>query len=118
THFTPEHRIPTIAIVLQESIPTGKHDQLDPSENGHGSGAFATEIGVNVQHYFLLGSGRLLRGRINFLQRFPHGTHVEDRSVYGTELGFRGHASPGSRTTLIGAMEYSLTKEWVLAFDM
>ncbi|MFL6739001.1 MAG: hypothetical protein ACJ8FJ_07435 [Sphingomicrobium sp.] len=118
THFTPEHRIPTIAIALQETIPTGKYDHLGQGKQGHGSGSFATEIGVNVQQYFLLENGRLLRGRINFLQRFPHGADVEDRSVYGTELGFRGHAKPGPRTTLIGAVEYSLSREWVLALDV
>ena len=118
THFTPEHRIPTVAILVQESLPIGKHDRLDPSEDGHGSGSFATEIGVNVQHYFLLKNDRLLRARINVLKSFPHGGDVRGRSVYGTEPGFRGHAEPGSRTTLIGAVEYSLTREWVLALDV
>jgi len=118
THFTPEHRIPTVAIVLQESIPTGKHDRLGPSKNGHGAGSFATEVGVNVQHYFLLKNGRLLRGRINLLKSFPHGADVADRSVYGTGPGFRGHAKPGSRNTLIAAVEYSVTREWVLALDV
>ena len=118
THFTPEHRIPTVAILVQELLPTGKHDRLDPSEDGHGSGSFATEIGVNVQHYFLLKNDRLLRARINVLKSFPHGGDVLGRSVYGTEPGFRGHAEPGSRTTLIGAVEYSLTREWVLAIDV
>ena len=118
THFTPEHRIPTVAVVLQEVLPTGKHDRLGPLEEGHGSGSFATEGGVNVQYYFLLKNDRLLRARFNFLQRFPHGTDVDDRSVYGTTAGFRGHARRGSRTTLIGAVEYSLTREWVLALDV
>ena len=118
THFTPEHRIPSVAVLLQESLPTGKHDGLDDLEEGHGSGSFATEIGVNVQHYFLLENGRLLRARINVLKSFPHGGDVVDRSVYGTEPGFRGHAKPGSRTTLVGAVEYSLTREWVLALDI
>lgn len=118
THFTPENRIPTVAVVLQEVLPTGKHDHLDDQEAGRGSGSFATEIGVNVQHYFLVGNDRLLRARFNVLKSFPHGTDVAGRSVYGTEPGFRGHAKPGSRTTLIGAVEYSLTREWVLAFDV
>ena len=118
TEFKPEHRIPSVSIVLQEVLPTGKHDRLDPLEEGHGSGSFATEIGVNVQHYFLLKNGRLLRARINVLQSFPHGADVAGRSVYGTGAGFRGHAEPGAKTTLIGAVEYSLTKEWVLAFDL
>ena len=118
THFTPDHRVPTIALVLNEVIPTGKDDRLGPSEEGHGSGAFATELGLNVQHWFLLDNGRLLRARINVLQRFYNGTSVEGRSVYGTDATFRGHARPGARTTLIGAVEYSLTNEWVLAFDV
>ena len=118
THFTPEHRIPTIAIVVNEVLPTGKDDHLKPGQEGHGSGSFATEIGINVQHYFLLKNGSLLRARINVLKSFPRGAHVSDRSVYGTDVGFSGHAKPGSKTTLIGAVEYSLTRKWVLALDV
>ena len=118
TSFTPENRIPTIGIALQESLPIGKHDKLGRNEDGHGSGSFATEVGLNVQHYFLLKNGRLLRGRINLLRSFRHGADIADRSVYGTQPGFRGHAKPGSKTTMIAAVEYSLTKEWVLAFDI
>lgn len=118
TRFTPENRVPTIAIVLQEVIPVGKHDRLDPSEDGHGSGSFATEVGVNLQHYFLLRNDRLLRARINLLKRFSHGAEITDRSVYGTGEGFRGRAKPSSTATIIGAIEYSLSREWVLALDV
>ena len=118
THFTPDHQVPTIALVLNEVIPTGKFDRLGPTEEGHGSGAFATEVGVNVQHWFLLNNGRLLRARINVLQRFYNRTGVEGPSVYGTAVGVTGHARPGARTTLIGAVEYSVTDQWVLAFDV
>jgi len=118
THFRPDHQVPTIAVDLNEVIPTGKDDKLGPSEEGHGSGAFATEVGVNVQHWFLLGNGRLLRARINVLQRFPYRTGVTGRSVYGTDVNFRGHAKPGTKTTLIAAVEYSLTNEWVLSMDV
>lgn len=118
TRFTPDNRIPTIAVVLQEVIPVGKHDRLGPSKDGHGSGSFATEIGVNLQHYFMLKNNRLLRARLNLLQRFSHGADIADRSVYGTGEGFRGHAKPGATTTVIGAVEYSLSREWVLALDV
>lgn len=118
THFTAEHRVPTVAIVLNESLPTGSYDRLGELKDGHGSGAFATEIGVNVQHYFLLKNDRLLRARINILKSFPMRAQVTGRSVYGTSPGFSGHARPGSKTTLIGAVEYSLTNEWVLALDV
>lgn len=118
THFTPGHRVPTIAIVVNEILPTGKDDRLGAKEEGHGSGTFATELGVNVQYYFLLGNNRLLRARLNLLHSFPSGADVQDRSVYGTLPGFRGRAHPGARTTVIGAVEYSLTREWVLALDV
>lgn len=118
SHFTADHRVPSVAIVLQEEIPTGKFDRLGEGKSGHGTGSFATEVGINFQQYFLLPNDRLLRARINILEHVPHGTDVRDRSVYGTALGFRGHARPGARTTLVGAFEYSLTKEWVLAFDV
>jgi len=117
-HFTPQHRVPSVALVTNLVLPTGKHDRLGELRSGHGSGSFAPELGVNVQQYFLLKNGRLLRGRINILKNFPLNTGVSGRSVYGTEAGFRGHAKPGSKTTMIVGAEYSLTKEWVLAFDV
>jgi hypothetical protein len=118
THFTSAHRVPSVALVTNLVLPTGKHDHLDALKNGHGSGSFAPEIGFNVQQYFLLKNDRLLRGRINILKDFPLSTDVHGRSVYGTGPDFRGRARPGSKTTLILGAEYSLTKGWVLAFDV
>jgi len=116
SHFTPEHRVPSVALVMNLILPTGKDDKLGMVKKGHGSGSFAPEIGVNVQQYFLLGNGRLLRARFNFLKNLPLRTDVSGRSVYGTLPGFQGHAKPGSKTTLVGGVEYSVTREWVLAF--
>lgn len=118
SHFTAEHRVPSVALVMNLVLPTGKDDKLAASRQGHGSGSFSPEFGVNVQHYFLLRNGRLLRARFNFLKNFPLRADVSGRSVYGTLPGFRGHARPGSKTTLVGAVEYSVTSEWVLAFDI
>jgi hypothetical protein len=118
SHFTPKHRVPSVALVTNLVIPTGKDDHLRALKSGHGSGSFAPEIGVNAQEYFLLGNGRLLRARINVLHDFPLRTHVTGRSVYGTDPGFHGHARPGAKTTAILGAEYSLTDEWVLAFDV
>src|SRR3954451_23468227 len=95
SHFTAEHQVPSVALVTNLILPTGKHDRLGALKNGHGSGAFAPEIGVNVQQYFLLKNGRLLRGRINVLKDFPLRTDVSGRSVYGTGPDFRGRARRG-----------------------
>jgi hypothetical protein len=118
SHFTARHRVPSVALVTNLVIPTGKDDHLSALKSGHGSGSFAPEVGINAQYYFLLGNGRLLRARINVLHDFPLRTDVSGRSVYGTDAGFHGHAKPGSKTTLIIGTEYNLTNEWVLAFDV
>ena len=118
SHFTARHRVPSVALVTNLVIPTGKDDHLSALKSGHGSGSFAPEVGINAQYYFLLGNGRLLRARINVLHDFPLRTDVSGRSVYGTDAGFHGHAKPGSKTTLIIGTEYSLTNEWLLAFDV
>lgn len=118
SHFTPEHRVPSVALVTNLVLPTGKDDHLSALKQGHGSGSFAPEIGVNVQQYFLLGNGRLLRARANLLKQIPLRHDVSGRSVFGTGPAFRGHAKPASKTTFIAGVEYSLTKEWVLAFDV
>jgi outer membrane scaffolding protein for murein synthesis (MipA/OmpV family) len=39
-------------------------------------------------------------------------------SVYGTGAGFSGHAQPGDSFTGDVSWEYSLTRNWVLAFDV
>jgi hypothetical protein len=118
SHFTPQHRVPSVAIVMNLVLPTGKYDHLAELKDGHGSGSFAPELGVNVQHYFLLGNGRLLRARFNVLKNFPLRHAVSGRSVFGTDASFRGRARPGAKTTVILGAEYSLTKEWVLAIDV
>lgn len=118
SHFTPEHRVPSVALVTNLVVPTGKDDRLGALKQGHGSGSFAPEIGVNVQQYFLLGNGRLLRTRLNVLKDFPLRHEVSGRSVFGTGPDFNGHAKPGSKTSVIAGVEYSVTKEWVLAFDV
>jgi len=71
-----------------------------------------------VQQYFLLANGRLLRARINVLKDFPLRHSVSGRSVFGTDADFHGRAKPGSKTTIVAGVEYSLTKEWVLALDV
>ena len=118
SNFTPDHRVPSVAIVTNLVIPTGKSDHLGALKQGHGSGSFAPEVGINVQQYFLLPNGRLLRGRINVLEQVPLRHEVTGRSVFGTGPDFQGHAKLGAKTTLIVGTEYSLTKEWVLAFDV
>jgi hypothetical protein len=98
--------IPTMSIAVQETLPTGKYDQLGnrPSD-GFGSGAFTTTPAFYSQTFFWLPNGRILRMRFNVAPAFSRGVNVQDVSVYGTSAGFRGHAKPGQSVFFDAAWE-------------
>jgi hypothetical protein len=118
TQFRPGTWVPTTSINLQETLPTGRYDRLgDRPSDGLGAGAFTTTVSLYSQSYFWMPTGRILRARFNASQSFSSGVTVNGVSVYGTDPGFHGRASPGSSTSLDLAGEYSLTRNWVLALD-
>jgi hypothetical protein len=111
--------MPTTSVVLQLTLPTGKHDELgDRPTDGMGSGAYSAMLGVYSQYFFWMPNGRLLRTRLNVSQTFFDNADVSDVSVYGTEQGFRGRAKPGDSFVATLAGEYSITRAWVLALDL
>jgi hypothetical protein len=119
TEFHEGSPLPTISLQLQQTLPSGKYDRLgNRPGNGLGSGASTTTLQLNTQTYFWLGNGRILRMRLNVAQSVSGKAQVEDISVYGTAGGFRGHARPGNSFFVNAAWEYSLSRRWVLAFDL
>jgi hypothetical protein len=118
TRFREGSRVPTTSLVLQQTLPTGKHDRLgDRLSDGNGAGAHTTSLALHSQSYFWMPNGRILRARLNLGYAFSNEPSVEDESVYGTPRGFRGHAAPGDAVSINAAAEYSVTRNWVLAFD-
>ena len=119
TQFKKGGWMPTTAVVILETLPTGKFDNLGarPSD-GIGSGAYTTSLALYGQSYFWLPNHRILRARVNLTQSFSHSVDLENVSVYGTSNGFRGTAKPGATFAALGALEYSLTRSWVLALDV
>jgi hypothetical protein len=119
TRFKPGKRVPTMSLVLQQSLPTGKYDQLgDRPADGVGSGAYTTTLGLYSQYYFWMPNGRILRTRLNLSYSMSDDPSVTDVSVYGTPQGFRGSASPGDSSSITLSGEYSVTRNWVLALDL
>ena len=118
TEFQQGSWIPTTAILLQETLPTGKYDQLGSRPaNGLGSGTYTTTVWLNSQMYFWLPNGRILRTRFNVSRSFSRSASVKGVSVYGTDAGFHGRVKPGNGFLADLAFEYSLTQRWVLATD-
>jgi Putative MetA-pathway of phenol degradation len=118
TQFQDGHRMPSISLVLDETLPTGRYDRLDRPSNGFGAGAYSTGFSAYSQEYFWMPNGRILRGRLDVTYTVSSAAPVTDQSVYGTPAGFRGHASPGDAATIDASAEYSVTREWVLALDI
>jgi hypothetical protein len=119
TQFQSGHALPTASVVLEETAPTGRYDQLGnrPSD-GLGSGAYTTILGVYSQTFIWMPNGRILRLRLDLTRSFPGSVTLRDVSVYGTPTGFRGTARPGPFFTASAGSEYSLTRHWVLALDV
>lgn len=118
TEFHEGSWLPTISLMLQESLPTGRYDHLSRDADGMGSGAYGTTLQLNTQTYFWMPSGRILRMRLNLARAWSGWADLADRSVYGTTDGFRGAARPGRSFFVDAAWEYSLTQRWVLALDL
>lgn len=114
----PHSRVPTISINIQETLPNARYDRLGSrSTDGFGGGAYVTTLAVYTQKYLWLPNGRIMRMRLNASESHSGRAIIEDESVYGTERGFRGSATPGRVLFLNGAWEYSITRNWVLAVD-
>jgi len=104
SQFDERRHVPTSSLVLQQTLPTGKYDQLGtrPSD-GLGAGAYTTSLAVHSQYYLWMPNGRVLRTRLNVAYAFAGSVDVTDTSVYGTPQGFRGHADPGDTFNLYSA---------------
>jgi len=109
--------LPTTSINVQETLPTGKYDQLDRPSDGFGAGAYTTTLGLYTQTFFWMPTGRILRARFNITQAFSNSVNVRDASVYGTSQGFHGHANPGAALLVDLAAEYNATRHWVLVME-
>ena len=118
TQYQDGSSVPAIAAVLQETVPTGRYDRLARASDGFGAGAYTTGFALYSQDYFWLPNGRILRARLDLTYDISSSVDVHDLSVYGTGQGFAGRAWPGNGFTADAAAEYSLTRNWVLAFDV
>ena len=118
TQFSYDHRVPTVALVVQQTLPTGRYDRLARPADGFGAGAYTTTLAVYSQDYFWMPNGRILRTRLDVSYAISASTSVNDVSVYGTPQGFVGRAWPGDSLSVDLAGEYSVTSHWVLALDV
>jgi Putative MetA-pathway of phenol degradation len=118
TSFHEGSLVPATAVVLGATFPTGRYDALANPADGFGAGVYSTSLSWYSQDYLWLANGRILRVRLDLTYAISSSASLRDQSVYGTPVGFRGHAHPGDSFTADAAAEYSVTRNWVLATDL
>ncbi len=118
SQFQEGHWLPTISVNLMETLPTGAYDRLERPSDGFGAGAYTTTLSLYSQSYFWLNNGRILRARLDLAYSVSGAVNLEGASVYGSTAGFNGRASPGDTAVADLAVEYSATRNWVLALDL
>ena len=116
--FRPGRWLPATAVMVQETLPTGRYDRLGRASDGFGAGVYATTVGLNAQTYFWLPNGRVMRLRVNLTDTIPGRARVDGVSVYGTGSRFHGMAAPGGAFGADVSTEYSVTRRAVLAADV
>lgn len=118
TKYDTETYMPDMSLALEWSLPTGKHDQLKRLGDGMGAGTSMFTLRFLAQELFWAPNGRIIRTCLGLSRTFAGTAVVEDRSVYGTPVGFLGEAKPGASFAIDNSWEYSLTRRWVLAVDL
>jgi hypothetical protein len=113
------HHMPATALMIQETMPTGKYDRLNGRPgDGVGGGSYTTTVGLNLQTYVRAPTGRVLRMRVNVSGTMSNGARVDGVSVFGTPEGFHGTAAPGAAFFADTSFEYSLTRRVAVATDV
>ena len=114
-----ETGFPSVTASMGISFPTGNYDRLHAPLDGLGSGAWTLKEGLLLQSLFDTAGDHPLRLRLYGAAFEPMANvAVNDKSVYGTEQGFVGHAAPGLAANFGLGAGYALDRRWVLAFDV
>lgn len=112
---------PDIRIIFTEIFPTGKFQNLNPSNLGtdiSGEGSYQTGVGTFIQKIFFPKPTHPIRLRLNFIYTFPSDFSAHGFHAYGGGPHVKDRIELGQSLIAIFSSEYSLTQNWVLAGDL
>jgi hypothetical protein len=110
---------PSATIDLGMTFPTGAYQRLHSPLDGVGTGAYLAKEGLVLESLFDTWGDHAVRLRLFGAAYEPlANVSVHDGSVYGTDQGFQGRATPGFSAQGGLAVEYGLDQRWVLALDL
>jgi hypothetical protein len=109
-----------LKLVLKETIPCGKYQNLNPKKLGTdvgGQGSWQTALGLVWGNLFHLGGNHFLTWRTSLQYTLPAPVHVKNLNAYGGGAGTHGTVYPAQNFQIDTAFELSITKHWVFAID-
>lgn len=109
--------MPDFRIILQETLPTGSYQKLNPKKFGTdltGMGSFQTGIYLVYQKLFHITNGHRLSIRSSLAYLYPAPVHVKGFNTYGGGHGARAKVYPGNLFQAYFSAEYSLSKYWAI----
>jgi hypothetical protein len=111
---------PNLRFVIQENIPTGRFDQLNPELSGTdatGLGSYQTIVAFNFQHLAQVFNTHYLRTRLSLSRVNASAVTINGLSSYGGTINTHGTISPGFENDVTLAFEYTLTQNWVAVME-
>lgn len=112
---------PDLRVTLQEILPTGRYENLNPAKNGTdstGLGSYQTAINFNFQLLRELKNAHYLRTRLSLGYVKANKVHIDGFSSYGGNAGTDGSIFPGNLISADLATELSLTQNWVAVMEV
>lgn len=109
--------IPDFRVILQETLPTGSYQKLNPKNYGTdltGMGSFQTGIYLVYQKLFHITNGQRLSIRSSLAYLYPAPVHVKGYNAYGGGHKARAKVYPGNLFQAYFSVEYSLSKYWAI----
>lgn len=111
---------PGILLSIREILPTGKFRDLDPKlglTEASGFGSFETNLSLIFFKIYQIKDKHYLSATLALEYYYLSTIHVRGFNIYGGGFGTDGTVRPGNTFTALLSLEYTLTKNWVLAFD-
>jgi hypothetical protein len=113
--------LPSLRLSLNETLPTGRYNNLDPSKLGTdstGAGSLQTAVGLNFEHLTKPLADHYLRSRLILSYNQPGSVKLSGFNSYGGGIGTLGNIKPGRQFQADFSMEYQLTQNWVPVMEI
>ena len=117
----PDSWVPNIKLALQEIVPIGKYQKLNPKNkltDALGGGSWNTQIGVVFGKLVHLYKLHYLNWRFFLQYSLPAPTHLKGFNVYGGGKGTNARFFPPQSFVADLAFEITLAQSWAFALDM